>query len=100
MKMTSCPFPVSCPEYNDDVQESNDLCLVGEYTEQDDEPVKKVCQFKRSSLRQCSGLPDPDFGYSEGQPCIIIKMNRVSVSLPKQDASLCIAENIWKFCQQ
>lgn len=75
--LTNCSV-CKCPEYNDSVQEQNDLCLVGEYTEQDDEPIKKVCQFKRSMLRQCSGLPDTSFGYAEGKPCIIIKMNRVS----------------------
>lgn len=66
-----------CAEYNDSVQGSNDLCLVGEYTEQDHEAIKKVCQFKRSILQQCSGLSDSSFGYAEGKPCVIIKMNRV-----------------------
>ncbi|KAM6933388.1 sodium/potassium-transporting ATPase subunit beta-3-like [Xenentodon cancila] len=71
--------------YNDSIQEANELCLVGEYTQQDDEAPKKVCQFKRSILRQCSGLPDTSFGYAEGKPCIIIKMNRVIGLKPNGD---------------
>ncbi|XP_041669191.1 sodium/potassium-transporting ATPase subunit beta-3-like [Cheilinus undulatus] len=71
--------------YNDSIQERNDLCMVGEYTEQDNEPVKKVCQFKRSTLRQCSGLSDTSFGYAAGKPCIIIKMNRVIGLRPRGD---------------
>ncbi|KAM9359682.1 sodium/potassium-transporting ATPase subunit beta-3-like [Symphorus nematophorus] len=72
-------------QYNDTLQERNDLCMVGEYTEQDQEPVKKVCQFKRSILRQCSGLPDTSFGYADGKPCVIIKMNRVIGLRPRGD---------------
>lgn len=38
---------------------------------------KRSCQFNRTMLEECSGISDSFYGYSRGQPCILIKMNRV-----------------------
>ncbi|XP_045708189.1 protein ATP1B4 isoform X2 [Phyllostomus hastatus] len=66
--------------YNDSLQEEMNVdCPPGQYFIQDanEDEDKKACQFKRSFLKNCSGLDDPTFGYSTGQPCILLKMNRV-----------------------
>ncbi|XP_054585499.1 sodium/potassium-transporting ATPase subunit beta-3 isoform X2 [Eptesicus fuscus] len=39
-------------------------------------PVYEACQFPLTLLEACSGENDPDFGYSQGHPCILVKMNR------------------------
>ncbi|KAM6427309.1 protein ATP1B4 isoform 1-T2 [Liasis olivaceus] len=67
-------------EYDDVVQETKNIpCAPGAYFIQgsDESADKKACQFKRSQLMKCSGLQDQTFGYSQGQPCILLKMNRI-----------------------
>ncbi|XP_076838155.1 sodium/potassium-transporting ATPase subunit beta-3a [Brachyhypopomus gauderio] len=64
-------------KYNDSEQVTNEICQSGHYYEQDGEAQKKACPFRRSFLGHCSGLGDPTFGYAQGQPCILIKMNRI-----------------------
>lgn len=42
--------------------------------------TKFSCKFTTDMLQNCSGLEDPNFGFEEGKPCFIIKMNRVSIT--------------------
>lgn len=67
--------------YNDAAQErKNILCTQERYFMQDnleESAERKACQFKRSWLKECSGLQDPHYGYSQGRPCILLRMNRV-----------------------
>lgn len=70
--------------YNDTIQEQNiQNCPTGQYFMQDEEGEKKVCSFKRGFLSACSGLSDTNFGYSDGQPCILLKLNRIIGLTPK-----------------
>ncbi|XP_044538598.1 protein ATP1B4 [Gracilinanus agilis] len=67
--------------YNDSIQDEKNLdCPPGKYFIQEgaEDKEKKACQFKRSFLGNCSGLHDPTFGYSTGQPCVLLKMNRLT----------------------
>ncbi|XP_051870347.1 potassium-transporting ATPase subunit beta-like [Pristis pectinata] len=71
--------------YNESVQEKlNRNCTSGNYTFQGGHgPNSKFsCQFTRNMLKNCSGLEDPTFGYKTGQPCILIRMNRIINYLP------------------
>ncbi len=72
--------------YNDTEQEKNEECNPGEYFLQEDsnDMSKKACRFKRGFLSLCSGLSDTTFGYSDGKPCVLLKMNRVKTFFIEQ----------------
>ncbi|NWI73162.1 AT1B3 ATPase, partial [Dryoscopus gambensis] len=63
--------------YNDSKQSQNINCTRGKIFDQNDAAVKKACRFNLTELGQCSGKEDANFGYSEGAPCVLVKMNRV-----------------------
>ncbi|XP_068581419.1 sodium/potassium-transporting ATPase subunit beta-1a [Cebidichthys violaceus] len=44
---------------------------------------RKACRFSRSLLHSCSGESDPNYGFKEGRPCIIVKLNRIVNFKPK-----------------
>lgn len=77
--------------YNDSYQvQTNDECPPDQYFIQEDSGEvrnnpKRSCQFNRTMLADCSGMSDRFYGYNQGQPCILIKLNRVIGMLPGKD---------------
>lgn len=77
--------------YNSSQQvQSNDVCPPDRYFIQEDSGEvrnnpKRSCQFNRTMLGDCSGISDRTYGYAAGQPCVLIKLNRVIGMLPGKD---------------
>lgn len=62
--------------YGSEEQKNLTACRSGALSEQKG-PVYAACQFPVDLLQECSGVNDPEFGYSKGRPCILVKMNRI-----------------------
>ncbi|CAI9611318.1 unnamed protein product [Staurois parvus] len=59
-------------------------CAFQDYFKQDNITApKQACQFTRDLLGSCSGLNDTSYGYANGMPCVLIKMNRVVSFIPR-----------------
>ena len=67
---------VSFLAYGLEEQKNLTNCRSGAFHEQKG-PEYTSCQFPLVLLEACSGVNDPEFGYSTGSPCILVKMNRV-----------------------
>nr|XP_003413675.1 potassium-transporting ATPase subunit beta [Loxodonta africana] len=77
--------------YSPAAQKANINCPLERYYFQEsfDAPnhTKYSCKFPVDTLQNCSGLIDPNFGFEEGKPCFIIKMNRIVNFLPSNSTA-------------
>ncbi|XP_049634494.1 potassium-transporting ATPase subunit beta [Suncus etruscus] len=73
-------------DYTPEMQKNSRECSFDHYYIQESfegpNHTKFSCRFTRDMLGACSGLTDPKFGYDEGKPCFILKMNRIVKFFP------------------
>uniref|UniRef100_A0A8D0VNA1 Sodium/potassium-transporting ATPase subunit beta n=1 Tax=Sus scrofa TaxID=9823 RepID=A0A8D0VNA1_PIG len=77
-----------------DLEEQKNLtdCTDGKFLEQKG-PHYDACRFPLNLLEACSGEIDPQFGYSRGNPCILVKMNRIIGLKPQGEPRIeCISK--------
>ncbi|XP_027441989.1 sodium/potassium-transporting ATPase subunit beta-3 isoform X1 [Zalophus californianus] len=78
-----------------DLEEQKNLtaCPDGALFEQKG-PIYGACQFPVALLQACSGVDDPEFGYSRGNPCVLVKMNRIIGLKPQGEPRIeCISKS-------
>lgn len=46
-------------------------------TVENEKGQRKACRFRRSLLGSCSGDVDDTYGFRDGKPCMIVKLNRI-----------------------
>ncbi|XP_061744295.1 sodium/potassium-transporting ATPase subunit beta-1a [Nerophis ophidion] len=86
--------------YSDDVQDDprtfEDCDDDSSYKERSimENEVRKACRFRKSNLEVCAGLDDPSFGFSQGRPCIITKLNRIVNFRPQLPSTNALPESL------
>ncbi|XP_033847855.1 sodium/potassium-transporting ATPase subunit beta-1a [Periophthalmus magnuspinnatus] len=62
-------------------------------TVESDNGQRKACRFLRSWLGPCSGQ-DPNYGFQDGKPCLIVKLNRIVNFRPRAPSNDSIPETV------
>uniref|UniRef100_A0A3Q2T407 Sodium/potassium-transporting ATPase subunit beta n=1 Tax=Fundulus heteroclitus TaxID=8078 RepID=A0A3Q2T407_FUNHE len=61
---------------------------------QDPPGQKKSCRFQKTLLESCSGKDDDTFGFKQGNPCLIVKLNRIVNYRPRAPSNDTLPEGL------